>query len=415
MKGSTFKKTLPSGKIKWGYSIDVGKDENGVRKRLYNCTFEREKDADAALARVLGEKGLSGDLTKPDAQTFGAFVEMWLREYGPRNCSLKTLERYGELIAYILPHVGAVRLQDLDALRLERAFLLVQKSGGVNRKTKKKQALALSTAFIHIPAVAKTILNRAVKLKLIPSSPMAGVDLPSVPDTEAQSLSGDQVRVFVNEAHASGFYEFLMFAVSVGCRRGETCAVTWPDLDLVKRTARISKSVEQTRTLAKQNKNSTDPRLRWGLRLKGTKVNRTRNVSLSVPMVEILKMHRERQEEFRREFKNEYRTDLDLVFGDETGFYLKPNDVSSVVCRIAHRAGFEKRISLHTLRHSHATQLLAAGVPIATVSKRLGHTSPLTTAKIYQHSLPADDSAAAELWEAKFQESAATSPNAKIC
>ncbi len=45
--------------------------------------------------------------------------------------------------------------------------------------------------------------------------------------------------------------------------------------------------------------------LRRGLRLKGTKVNRTRNLSLSADIVEMLKTHRERQEGFRLKFGEE--------------------------------------------------------------------------------------------------------------
>jgi site-specific recombinase XerD len=59
---------------------------------------------------------------------------------------------------------------------------------------------------------------------------------------------------------------------------------------------------------------------------------------------------------------------------------------------------------MHTLRHSHASQLLSSGVSLSTVSKRLGHTDVHTTASIYSHSLPKDDLKAAEAWESNFQQ-----------
>ncbi len=46
------------------------------------------------------------------------------------------------------------------------------------------------------------------------------------------------------------------------------------------------------------------------------------------------------------------------------------------------------RIRLHDLRHTHASILLKAGVPVKVVSERLGHSSPAFTMTVYQHVLP---------------------------
>lgn len=105
-------------------------------------------------------------------------------------------------------------------------------------------------------------------------------------------------------------------------------------------------------------------------------------------------------------FGPDYRTDLDLVFSNPQGNYLKPNNVSSKACQIARRAGLGKGVSMHTLRHSHSSQLLSAGVSLPTVSKRLGHTDPSVTARIYSHPMPKDDVTAAEKWEAQYQKTA---------
>ena len=45
-------------------------------------------------------------------------------------------------------------------------------------------------------------------------------------------------------------------------------------------------------------------------------------------------------------------------------------------------------IRLHDLRHTHASLLLADGVPVKVVSERLGHASPTITLSVYQHVLP---------------------------
>ena len=54
-------------------------------------------------------------------------------------------------------------------------------------------------------------------------------------------------------------------------------------------------------------------------------------------------------------------------------------------------------VRLHDLRHLHATQLLAAGVPVRTVSGRLGHANAATTLNVYAHFLEASDRQAADV------------------
>ena len=56
--------------------------------------------------------------------------------------------------------------------------------------------------------------------------------------------------------------------------------------------------------------------------------------------------------------------------------------------------------SLHSLRHTHASQLLSEGVPMPTVSKQLGHANPTITLKLYSHALESDELAAAQGWDA---------------
>ena len=63
------------------------------------------------------------------------------------------------------------------------------------------------------------------------------------------------------------------------------------------------------------------------------------------------------------------------------------------------RKSASKGVSLHSLRHAHASTLLSPACPIANVSKRLGHRDAYTTAKIYQHPLPDTDQDVAATWD----------------
>lgn len=57
-------------------------------------------------------------------------------------------------------------------------------------------------------------------------------------------------------------------------------------------------------------------------------------------------------------------------------------------------------VSLHTFRHTHASMLIAAGVDIKTISRRLGHERISITYDLYGHLLPGMDEAAAESMDA---------------
>jgi hypothetical protein len=73
---------------------------------------------------------------------------------------------------------------------------------------------------------------------------------------------------------------------------------------------------------------------------------------------------------------------IDTDASNPSSRLLKPDSVTAKACAIAKKAGL-RDTSIHTLRHSHGSQLLSAGAPIPTVSKRLGHSSPYVTATIY--------------------------------
>jgi len=73
-----------------------------------------------------------------------------------------------------------------------------------------------------------------------------------------------------------------------------------------------------------------------------------------------------------------------------------PNEISLSFGRLRKKAGV-RSVRLHRLRHFAATQMLAAGVPVRTVSGRLGHADAATTLNIYGHWVLASDQAAATI------------------
>ena len=127
----------------------------------------------------------------------------------------------------------------------------------------------------------------------------------------------------------------------------------------------------------------------------------TAATAVHIPESVLLRLaaHRKRQNEFRQEFGPDYRADLDLIFANPDGNPLKPDSVSASVSLLCRRLGLPKGASLHTLRHSHGSVLLADGVDLVTVSERLGHSSVRVTAEIYSHALRGRDQDAARRWD----------------
>ncbi len=115
--------------------------------------------------------------------------------------------------------------------------------------------------------------------------------------------------------------------------------------------------------------------------------------------MEYLKLHRQDQKQYKAVFGSDYRTDLDLIFAGPAGTYLLPSSVTRAAVRTAKAAGLAG-VGLHTLRHTHASALLHAKVPITNVAKRLGHRDAYTTAKIYAHAIPDTDHEVAATWDA---------------
>lgn len=109
------------------------------------------------------------------------------------------------------------------------------------------------------------------------------------------------------------------------------------------------------------------------IRVRAGKGCKDRYVPLSVTLLEVL-----------RAYWKVARPAKWLFPGQREDRYISPRTIQRVCQRAAQRAGLQKRVTTHTLRHSFATHLLEAGTDVCTIQKLLGHCSLKTTA-IYTH------------------------------
>ncbi|MGD1096344.1 MAG: tyrosine-type recombinase/integrase [Bryobacteraceae bacterium] len=375
MKGTTYKRKLPSGRISWCLGIDLGRDQHGKRRRIFKSGFRRQGDADDELRRILHELN-EGSLVKPDPRTVAEFLDQWIAEYATRKVAPTTLERYQELAGHVKRAIGTAELTKVTTLQLQRVY-----NGLLDAGKKNGKGLAVKTVR-HVHGLVHVAMETAVKWGLLKINPAHACDLPPMPQQEAKCMDQDGTTRFMEAADRNWLRDLFGVAFSTGARRGELLALAWTDVDLDNAVLTIRKSLEQTK---------------HGLRVKETKGRKIRRLNLPEASVQLLRELKERQQEARRMFGFDYRSDLDLVFCHPDGNYIRPDVVTKAARRIAKKAGLAG-ISLHTIRHSHGSQLLSLGVPLPAVSKRLGHANVHVTATVYSHALPDDEVTAAQIW-----------------
>lgn len=103
---------------------------------------------------------------------------------------------------------------------------------------------------------------------------------------------------------------------------------------------------------------------------------------------------------YRRISGNNTWVDNDLVFPDNDGSPLNPDTIYRNAIRYAKKADLPEGFTFHSLRHTHATLLLQAGVHFKIVQHRLGHSTFQMTMDVYSHVTPEMDKDAAEIMEA---------------
>lgn len=182
------------------------------------------------------------------------------------------------------------------------------------------------------------------------------------------------------EEYLSRCYHVLIeLALSTGAREGELFGLAWACVDKRQGTIRIEATMMNSRRL--------------GLRLAEPKSKAAqRTIKIPATVAAILEKWRQWQAAYAVKYRDFYRNELNLVFSNSLGRpLLTANFLQRAFYPMLKAAGIQRggqKLNMHTLRHTHASQLLAVGVNPLAVSQRLGHSSPAVTLNIYAHLLP---------------------------
>ena len=350
---------------------------DGRRRQVTKQPFHRKSDAEQWLKDEL-QRVRDGRPTLPSNMALGELLDEWLASRRP-SLEPNTYGNYSGMIERRLrPHLGHHKVKHLRPSHV-LAMLDALRQPGANKRGKSRRPLS-ETSLQHTYDLLHVVLDYAVRQRLVSHNVLADVDRPRRERREIDVWSAQQLAAFLDSCAEDRLFPLLRLASHTGARRSELLALRWTAVDLVAATVSIASR-----------------RTRVGYEMvhrPGTKsAAGSRVVDLDPTTVDVLKTWRKAQAAEARAWGIAY-VDSGYVFTAENGEPVHADHVANRYDRLVAAAPVPA-LHFHGLRHTHATLLLKAGVPVHVVAQRLGHSSPALTLSIYSHVLPRQQAAAA--------------------
>jgi integrase len=292
-----------------------------------------------------------GERIEPTRQTFEEYAREWLDRQTVRP---RTLELYRwALNQHLIPYFGRRRVDQIQADDIA-AFIAQMQRKGLKGWTIKSALRPLSI-----------ILRQAVRKGQIPANPITLLERGERPSTQDQRphriLSLEEMNKLIAAADQERYRCLLHLLLTTGLRIGEALGLTLADLDPEHNLIRVDYQLgrDGTRTPLKT------PESR-------------RAIDIPAPLIrDLLTLITERGDRFNPHA---------FVFASDTGTGLERKVARAALQRASNNAGITApHPTLHDLRHSHASMLIARGYSLTQIQQRLGHRKPDTTLKIYVH------------------------------
>lgn len=291
----------------------------------------------------------------PSNMTVGEWLIEYIKVFRAPNMRLKSLERLLQYSAHLAP-LSDIKLKDIEPFRIQKFYAeLPEDMAGCSKK--------------KVCGLLKSCLQKAYALKMIREDVMLPVTPPENSQDEFEEVvvfTMDEINIILtsiqNSKYYSKYYTFFLLALTTGARLGELLGL--------KRECVFNGYIRIKNNLqyVKGKFYDMPPKTKAGLR----------NITIPSKMEALLKAAM---------ITSRFSPKSDYVFHNQFGGPLIPRNMERAWERVLKEAKIEHK-KFHALRHTHATQLLAAGVPLLEVSKRLGHSSPAITLKLYAHAIP---------------------------
>ncbi len=351
--------------------------DTGERRSVFGKT-QREALTKLRAVRAEREAGLHVGGRR---QTVAEYIKTWLAQRDPRTppAGVKKL-RYttwvgheSRLRTHVIPAIGNVQIGELTPDRI-RGML-----------TKIAASDLSPTTVGMIRANLATILQRAVRDRLLPYNPASAVDSIASAKTVAYVPTPDQARALIRAAAGDPYEALIVLALHTGLRAGELFGLQWRDLDLDAATLTVRQSLVR---VTGQGLRPSEPK--------------TAGSAATIPMtagaVAALRAHRVRQIAQRLKAGTLWQ-ETGYVFTTELGTPVSPtNYMRRHFYPIAARAGIPTRLQpdgtqglrLHDLRHGCGSLLISLGVKPKFVQTILRHSRLSTTMDLYVHAYDED-------------------------
>jgi integrase len=322
-------------KGQWYAVIDVFVD--GKRKRrwhtLENCNGKREAErACAALIAKQAERSYVAPAKVIVAEFVRSRIDQW---EAAGNITARTAQRYRQLLDnQITPHLGTKSLQKVTRLDIEGWHTAFRNSG----------LAARTIGYAH--RVLGKALRDAEKDNLIVKNATKLQRAPKVTDEEMVIVR--DVPALVDKLAGFRLRIPAMVALFTGMRLGEILALRWNRIDLDKGALQVREALEQTKE--------------HGVRFKPPKSKAGRR-DITVPdiLIGALREHHKATLELRMQLGAGRLPDDALLSATIEGEPLSPNAQSAAWADFADSIGMPD-VTFHALRHTHASQLIDAGV-----------------------------------------------------
>lgn len=272
---------------------------------------------------------------------------------------------------YINPSIGKVRLTRLAPSDVSRMLIDLEVKG-YSPSTRR---------------MARATLRRALRLAeqdgLLVRNVAAIAEGPKMDHREGRSLTPKQAQNFLEAVVDNRLEAAYVLALALGLRWGEILGLSWEDV--VQAENAVVLTIRRQLVRDKSGVHLVD------LKTVGSR----RTLHLSAPLVEVLQRHQVRQEAEELIRGTPWHNQWNLIFTSNVETPLDPEQFGKTVPKICEAAGLG-HWSIHELRHSCASLLIAMEVPLEVVSEQMGHASIRVTKDVYGHLMPKARAKAAE-------------------
>jgi integrase len=360
---------------RWAIVIDARDPQTGERKRRWHSFAGTKRQAQVECARLVSE-AQQGSAIEPSKIMVTQFLDRFDRDWLSVHVSARSAERYQYALKHARRRLGERLLQKLQPADLAAFYAGLLRDGLAPRTIK----------LIH--RVLHRALGQAKLWGIIRDNPAELAKPPKAPDRETEMLQPDQAAMLLDHLRGKPLYLLASFALATGARRNEMLALRWCDVDLDAARLTIERALEQTAA--------------YGIRIKPPKTRHgRRTISLPAHAVAELRQHWREQQEQRLAAGLGKAPDSAPVFATIAGGYMNQGTITRQWGDQMAAIGMPD-VTLHSLRHTHASMLISAGVDVLTVSRRLGHGSPKVTLEVYGHLVHGSDDRAAQIVGAVF-------------